>query len=242
MQTKVDASAAAKAERWRITVESRADLIFPLRDYFRRLGVEAEVHGPTLIELETEEPGDEVEIWVDDWSRVNDVSAQLGRAGAKAAPPIAAEPRQGHEPPRLGSLLIKKGFITEEQLSWALAEARESGELVGVVLLRRQLIFEDELARTLSEQLSIPYLSIMRIGVNAYVARLLPAEVGERALAIPVRANDATVQVAFADPTDAGAVAQVKAHLPNIEIGVAELSDIKLAWREVRQLHAAELR
>jgi hypothetical protein len=34
----------------------------------------------------------------------------------------------------------------------------------------------------------------------------------------------------------------VQAHLPKLEVCVAELSDIKMAWREVRQVHAAEAR
>jgi hypothetical protein len=104
------------------------------------------------------------------------------------------------------------------------------------------MIFEDELARTLSEQLSIPYLSIMRIGVEPYAARLLPPEVGQAAAAIPVRTSGATVHVAFADPTDPAAISAVRAHLPNIEIAVAELSDIRSAWREVARLRGISAR
>jgi len=242
MLTQVDAPAAAKAECWRITIDARADLVFPLRDYFRRLGVHAEVRGPTVVEIATDISCEEVEVWAHSWSRVNAVGAHLERPSSAAAPVASPESKQvaTPQPPRLGELLIRKGFISEDQLAWALAEARETGDLVGIVLLRRQLIFEDELARTLSDQLKIPYLSIMRIGVNPYVARLLPAEVGERVAAIPVRTNGEIVQVAFADPTDVGAVEQVEEHLPKIEIGVAELSDIKLAWREVRQMRLAD--
>jgi hypothetical protein len=112
-------------------------------------------------------------------------------------------------------------------------------ELLGIVLLREQMIFEDELARTLSQQLSIPYIGIMQIGVNPHVARLLPADVGEAAAAIPVRASEQSVQVVFADPTDPQAYAAVCEHLPHIDVAVAELSDIRLAWRTIAQ---AELR
>ena len=101
------------------------------------------------------------------------------------------------------------------------------------MLLREQLIFEDELARTLSQQLSIPYICIMQIGVNPYVARLLPVDVGEAAAAIPVKASERSVQVVFADPTDPRALAAVRAHLPEIEVAVAELSDIRAAWRSI---------
>jgi hypothetical protein len=39
--------------------------------------------------------------------------------------------------------------------------------------------------------------------------------------------------VAFADPTDTWALEQVGRYLPEIEIVVAELSDIRTAWRDV---------
>jgi len=235
MLTQVDAPPAAKSGHWRITIDARADLVVPLRDYFRRLGVQAEVRGATAVEVETDIPFAEVEEWVDGWSQVNDVPARLEQ------PVAAPAPRQAPllKGPRLGELLIRKGFVTEDQLKWALADSRHTGELLGVVLLRRQLIFEDELARTLSDQLMIPYVSLMRIGVNAFVARLLPIEVGERVAAIPVRTSGETVHVAFADPTDSDAVGQVQAILPDIEVCVAELSDIKMAWREVRRVTGA---
>jgi hypothetical protein len=47
------------------------------------------------------------------------------------------------------------------------------------------------------------------------------------------------VQVVFADPTDPQAYAAVREHLPHIDVAVAELSDIRLAWRTIAQ---AELR
>jgi hypothetical protein len=230
MLTQVDAPAEAKSGHWRITIDAPADLVVPLRDYFRRLGVEAEVRGATSVEVATDIPCAEVV------ERVNGFPARLERPAA--AEPAGAAPKRAPllKGPRLGELLIRKGFISEDQLKWALADAQHSGELLGVVLLRRQLIFEDELARTLSDQLMIPYVSLMRIGVNAFVARLLPIEVGERVAAIPVRTSGETVHVAFADPTDSDAVRQVQAILPEIEVCVAELSDIKMAWREVRRV------
>ena len=137
------------------------------------------------------------------------------------------------EAPRLGELLVRKGFISDEQLAWALGEARATNTLLGLVLLRERLIFEDELARTLSVQLSIPYIGIKQIGVNPYVARLLPPDVGEAVAAIPVRDGAQSVQVVFADPTDPQALDAVRRHLPEIEVAVAELSDIRLAWRAI---------
>jgi hypothetical protein len=236
MASELQQHAAAAHSRWRIGIDGRADVVFPLRDYFRRLGVPAEVCGPTTIELTTEVPLGELRTRLGDWVRVMDVRADFVETKTVVAP---VERRLIDAPtPRLGELLVKKGFLTDEQLRLGLQEARDTKELLGVVLLRKKMIFEDELARTLSEQLTIPYLGIRRIGVNPFVARLVPIEVGERVAAIPVRADGDLVQVAFADPTDPVAVEAINEHLPRIQVAVAELSDIKEAWRKVRSMRA----
>jgi hypothetical protein len=228
-------STIARTERqWTASLDDRADLIFPLRDYFRRLGLEAYVQGPTLLALRSDATPDELELYSADWSERNGVGVTLDLVHEE--PALLVPPPAAHQPPRLGALLVRKGFITEEQLASSLTEARASNQLLGIVLLRLGLIYEEELARTLSEQLAVPYISVGRVGVNAYTARLLPAEVGNEIAAIPVRQRGEAVQVAFADPTDPKALAAVRRHLPAIDIAVAELTDIRSAWRQVAPL------
>jgi hypothetical protein len=217
------------AERWLVTCPSRGDLVASLADYFWRLGITARVTGPVELQLETTLVESVLRAYVEGWTAGNGVAVELERV---------REPVRLHEvgaplpPPRLGELLIRKGLLTQEQLTWALAESRASNELLGLFLLRTQTIFEDELARTLSEQLSIPYVSIGRVGVSPHAAKLLPSEVGLEVAAIPVRLVDDSVQVAFADPTDPRAIDAVRKYLPRIEIAVAALSDIVVAWRQ----------
>jgi hypothetical protein len=226
-------TSAPASRRWRIELSDRADLVFSLRDYFRRLGLVAEVESPTLVELRTEKPPSEIEEYVAEWARVNGAPLHAGQVRQEL---LLLPPPPGMGPPRLGELLISKGYITEEQLAGALTESRATSDLLGVVLLREQLIFEDELARTLSEQLDIPYISVMRVGFNMHVAQMIPSAVGKAAAAIPVREIGDKVQVAFADPTDPQALEAVDRYLHKIEIAVAvaELSDIRLAWRSVK--------
>jgi hypothetical protein len=234
-----NATSALPTRRWQIQISDRADLVFSLRDYFRRLGVAAEVGGPTLVELSTEQLADEIEEYVAGWAQVNGAPLHAEQVPEEAPVPLLVPPPAAAQPPRLGELLISKGYITEEQLAVALTEARATNDLLGVVLLREQLVWEDELARTLSEQLSIPYISVRTLGVNTYVAQMLPAAVGEAAAAIPVREIGNKVQVAFADPTDPQALDAVDRYLPNISVAVAELSDIRFAWRGVKDAPGA---
>ena len=143
---------------------------------------------------------------------------------------ISADPTLGPRV-RLGDLLVAKGLVTEEQLAEALVEARERGVLVGRVLVDRRWVFDDELARTLAEQLSLPFLNLAVLGVDAKAVKMLPRDVGLRWAAIPVRMLPTRVQVAFADPSDPDARRIVDEYIPGVEPAVAPLTDVEHAWR-----------
>jgi hypothetical protein len=213
---------------WQVELGNRSDLVFMLRDFLRRHEVETTVSGPAALELTTAGRRNDLEQLLVQWEGVTGVKAEL-RGRPK---PVTLTDRGLVGRPRLGELLVRRNFITEEQLTVALNEARETGELLGVVLLNKQLIFEDELARTLSEQLSVPYISVMRVGVNPKATGLMPADEGRRVAAIPVRIDGAEVQVAFADPTDREALEVVHRYIDSVRIAVSELSDIRMAWRQ----------
>jgi hypothetical protein len=137
------------------------------------------------------------------------------------------------ERPRLGDLLLAKGLITAEQLAEGLAESREKGELLGRVLIRRGFVFEDELARTLAAQLGLPYVNLRVVGVDPPTARMLPVEEGTRVGAIPIGYRNGQIAVAFADPSDDGAQQVVQRYVGTFDVAVADMSDIDLAWRSV---------
>jgi hypothetical protein len=138
------------------------------------------------------------------------------------------------ERPRLGDLLTRKGLITPSQLESALAEARSSGELLGRALVRCGYVFEDELARTLAEQMSLLYVDVTVLGIDPLVARMLPAEEGRRAAAIPVAIVRGRIRVVFADPSDETAQSIVARYVPpGFEVAVGELSAIESAWNRI---------
>lgn len=224
--------ATAPERRWLVDIRARPESAAAVRDYFLRLGVPADLAAPGLVELTTGEDEVTLKEYVLNWVRVNGINAVLGPAD-----PVQPQPQPLGNPvgyrPKLGEVLRRKGLITEQQLETGLIAANATGELLGIVLLRLGFIFEDELARTLSEQLAVPYVSIGRVGVDRGAMRLLPWEVGLSLAAIPVRVKGDAVQVAFADPTDPAALEGVRAHVPRVNVAVAELSDIRTAWRQV---------
>jgi Type II secretion system (T2SS), protein E, N-terminal domain len=209
-----------------------------LRDYFLRLGATAVLDGDATVDVRFE-PGDDIDAasFLRTWAAMNDVTATTATApvGLAVVPSpkreVAPKGDNPFVPPvRLGDLMVSKGFIDVDQLSQALVESKETGQLVGRVLLRRGWVFEDELARTLAEQWKLPYVRLSSVGVDHSVMRLLPREIGIKFAAVPVRFTDQSVLVAFADPSDPGALAAVREYLPSIKLAVAEFSDIRMLW------------
>ena len=135
----------------------------------------------------------------------------------------------------LGTILLKKGYLTNDKLDAALEAARISGMRLGETLLARGWLFEPELACALAEQFGLRYVDLVRHPLDPGAARLLPLEVARRMFAVPVRFMDSgAVEVAVGDPADIdhGALEQVLGR--PVEVVVGERSVIQNAWRYLR--------
>ena len=225
-------SASAVNERGRDTgLRLRTSAPERLRAYLQCLGVQAAIDDAGLVALD--HPDDHV-FGVHDllhsWALTNDVEVVVGQVSPVPAPAPSLLP---FAPPRLGDLLVGKGLISEQQLNQALGESRTSGERLGEVLIKRQWLFEDELARTLAGQLNLPYVNLTATGVDRDVARMIPAPIGTRFAMIPIGMHAGSVRVAFADPTDDEALQAVGTYIAAIDPVVADLSDIRFAWRQI---------
>ncbi len=223
------------AKKWLVTLGRDADRAVPVRDYFLRLGIPARLRSPLEIELQTTADVAELEEYIQSWEAANGPRLEL--RGAEVVP-VPAAPHFDvtlFRPPRLGELLRRMGLIDEEQLERALACSQDSGRLLGLVLVESGVLFEEDLARTLAAQLDLPYISIGRVGVNLATVNLLPSSLGRELAAIPVRPKGNDVLVAFADPTDPDALAEVRRYLPRFELAISELSEILNAWRLVER-------
>ena len=137
--------------------------------------------------------------------------------------------------PMLGTILLKKGWISNDKLDAALEAARISGMRLGETLLARGWLFEAELAAALAEQFSMRYVDLVRHPLDPGAARLLPLEVGRRMFAVPVRFMDSgAIEVAVADPGDADVDALAQILGRQVELVIGERSVIQDAWRYLR--------
>jgi MSHA biogenesis protein MshE len=137
--------------------------------------------------------------------------------------------------PMLGSILLKKGWITHDKLDAALEAGRISGMRLGETLLSRGWLFEPELACALAEQFGLRYVDLVRHPLDPSAAAMLPTEVARRMFAVPVRfVESGAIEVAVADPGDADLDALEQMLGRRVELVVGERSVIQDAWRYTR--------
>jgi type IV pilus assembly protein PilB len=111
---------------------------------------------------------------------------------------------------RLGDLFVREGLITQEQLQEALREAQRSKTRIGFALVKLGFVAEDQLTRTLAKQFRVPAVDLGKVEVEEKILRLVPEEVAMKYRVLPLRKVGRTLTVAMANPTDMGAIDNLK--------------------------------
>lgn len=119
-----------------------------------------------------------------------------------AAPAASQEPVAAPRP-FLGELLVQAGKLTARDLERALSAQQEMGGMLGRVLVRLGLVSEIDVARTLSEQLGLPFVAADAFpDLMPEVPGLLPEFLQTNAI-YPLRQEGQELHVAMAVPQDA---------------------------------------
>ena len=111
---------------------------------------------------------------------------------------------------KIGSLLLKKGAITPEQLDAALAFQKEKNIKLGVALTRLHFVKESVLLQVLSEQHGVPAMKLSEFVIDSDVIKLIPPEVAEKYMVLPISLKNAILIVAMTDPSNIFALDDLK--------------------------------
>ena len=102
----------------------------------------------------------------------------------------------------LGTMLIERNFLTEAQLAEALEEGAANGERLGEVVVRRGWVGEDDLAKVLAEQWQLGYLDRTSIWFDGQALARITREDAQRLEALPTSVQEGRVVIALAEPTE----------------------------------------
>ena len=111
---------------------------------------------------------------------------------------------------KLGDMLLKAGLISQEQLSAALEHQKKNGGKLGYNLVKLGFVQEDDITQLLSEQYGVPSINLRHFEIDETVVKLMPAEVAQKYLIMPVNRTGATLTIAMVDPTNVFAMDDIK--------------------------------
>ncbi|MCM8799887.1 MAG: Flp pilus assembly complex ATPase component TadA [Candidatus Omnitrophica bacterium] len=107
---------------------------------------------------------------------------------------------------KLGDMLIKEGYITQEQLDKALEIQVKEGGRLGEILVKMGVVKEEQVVSTLGKQLGIPYFSLgtgmLKPAVDQGLEELIPKEFAIKNLVLPLSRILKSLTCAMYDPLD----------------------------------------
>jgi type IV pilus assembly protein PilB len=111
---------------------------------------------------------------------------------------------------RLGDILVKHGWITEGQVQSALSAQGTERGLLGTILVRRGLITGEQLGQGLAEQYGVPYLEVVPESINPQVVRLLPEDLARHHKVVPVGVSGRGLQLAMVAPDEMDVISETE--------------------------------
>ena len=138
---------------------------------------------------------------------------------------------------RLGELLVEAQIDSRAQLEEVLVAQQRDGRRIGTLLVEAGLVTETQVTQILSQQLSVPWVSLYHIDFSRQLLNLVSHDLAEKYCLVPifvrrVRGLGETLYVAMDDPSDEAAQHEVGqwAGLP-VRAMIAPPADIRSAIR-----------
>jgi len=128
---------------------------------------------------------------------------------------------------KLGQLLTTSNIITAEQLKEAIDLQKREGGRLGTNLVKLGYVTEEKLVTFLSKQWGVPAINLSDYKIDPSVLKLIPIEIARKYLIVPVARVGATLTIAMADPSNVFVIDDVKFMTGyNVEVVVSSESSI----------------
>src|SRR5208337_1878730 len=111
---------------------------------------------------------------------------------------------------RLGDLLVKEKVISQEQLDKALTEQKRNGSRLTSVLVKLGFVTDEDVTNFLSRQYGVPAINLSYFEIDHAVVKLIPYETAKRYEVLPLSRVGASLTLAMVDPTNVFAMDDIK--------------------------------
>ena len=111
---------------------------------------------------------------------------------------------------KLGQLLINNNLITEDQLNKALELQKKEGGRIGSNLIKLGYLTDDALIDFLSKQYGVPSIALANQDIDPSIVKFVPYDVANKYQIFPISKNGASLKLAMTDPSNVFAIDDVK--------------------------------
>jgi len=114
------------------------------------------------------------------------------------------------EKKQVGEMLIEKGLITLEQLQLALKRQQDKGGKLGQLLVRMGFVSEEQIGKAMAEQINIQHISLNPADIDSAAVGYIPENIARKYGLIPVKIDGSQLIVAMDDPLNSIALDVLK--------------------------------
>lgn len=128
---------------------------------------------------------------------------------------------------RLGDILVDAGLIDPKTLFKALEIQKVEKKRIGQILIDMGAAGEEEIAKAVARQLKIPFLCPGEVNIEPEILALIPPEMVENYLLIPIKKTERGLLVAMVNPSEIYALEDLRfiTGMP-IQVAVASQKDM----------------
>lgn len=102
--------------------------------------------------------------------------------------------------------LVSRGLLTKEELEKIREQSVSSKKPLLNILVSEKRVSDEELTQSISRAINVPYVNLLDAKINAEVLALLPQEIAERYMAVPLGVMQNRLVVAMLDADNVQAV------------------------------------
>ena len=112
---------------------------------------------------------------------------------------------------RIGEILTQKGYITDEQMSQALAYQKEHRDKrVGRILMELGYVTETQVLEALADRLHLTIVHVAELNVDLKAVEMVDRELAEKNLILPVKVENRRMTLVTNDPLNYFALEEVR--------------------------------
>jgi len=128
----------------------------------------------------------------------------------------------------IGSILVERGLISDDQLVQAIGEQNRTGERLDHLLVRLGFVTSAQVLEAIGQQFAMPIVDLTAVEVEPDVLSLLPAKLVFKQRCVPLEKRNGTLRVATCDPFELTAFDELRLLTGlGIELVLADEQDLR---------------